>query len=426
MSGYQSMVRPFRHRNYQLFFSGQGISLIGTWMQSVAQAWLVYRLTDSAALLGLVGFCGQIPIFLVSPLAGIVADRFERKTVILCTQGASMLLAFLLAWLTLTDRVMIWHVFVLAGLLGIANAFDVPARQAFVIELVGKEDLINAIALNSSMYHGARVVGPAMAGGLVALIGEGWCFLLNAVSYVAVIIGLLLIRVPPRPQEQTSGTALGRILAGFTFVFRNTPFWYLILLLGVISLFGAPYLVLMPIVADRILHSGAHGLGLLMGCSGLGALFGALTLAMRDEAKGLGRWIHLSAVGFGLSIILFALSDTFWMAALFLIPAGYCMIMVSAASNMLLQFMSPDEMRGRVMATFSMMILGMVPFSALLSGSLAELAGARLTIALGGVACLLAAILFGLYLPALRTAAQPFMDAQRTTALPPRQAANQS
>lgn len=298
--------RALRHRNFQLFFGGQLISLIGTWMQNVAQAWLVYRLTGSSLLLGSVGFASQFPVFLASPIGGIVADRKNRHKVVIATQVASMVLAFVLAALTLTRTVTIPEIFILAALLGIVNAFDIPGRQAFLVEMVGREDLMNAIALNSSMFNGARVIGPAIAGILVARIGEGWCFFANAVSYIAVIIGLLMMRVPPR-ELPAQGSPIAHIIEGFRFVRETEPIRALLLLLGLVSLVAMPYTVLMPIFADRILHGGARGLGILMGATGVGALLGALTLAAKSGVRGLGRWVAFSCAGFSVFLVAFAL-----------------------------------------------------------------------------------------------------------------------
>src|SRR5690349_6490798 len=267
-------LRALGHRNYQLFFGGQLISLTGTWMQSVAQSWLVYRLTGSSILLGLVSFSSQIPVFLFAPVGGATADRHNRHRILVGTQSAAMLLAMVLAGLTLSGHVQVWEIFALAALLGVVNAFDIPARQAFVVDMVGREDLINAIALNSSMVNGARIVGPAVAGILVAAIGEGWCFFANAVSYIAVIAGLLMMNVPKRQTGPPPGSTLQHIIEGFRFVAHTPPVHALLLLLGLISLMGMPYAVLMPIFADQILHGGASGLGILMGASGLGALCG--------------------------------------------------------------------------------------------------------------------------------------------------------
>src|SRR6201984_509231 len=295
-------MRALKHRNFQLFFSGQLISLTGTWMQTVAQSWLVYRLTGSSLLLGSVGFASQIPVFLMAPGGGMAADRFNRQRIVIATQVASMILAIVLALLTLTHVVKVWHIFVLAALLGVVNAFDIPGRQSFLVDMVGREDLMNAIALNSSMFNGARVIGPAIAGILVARIGEGWCFFANAVSYIAVIIGLLMMKLGPLRTASKDSSPFEHIAEGFRFVRRTKPILALVLLIGLVSLVAVPYSVLMPIFADRVLHSGAHGLGILMGSTGIGALLGALTLAIRRGVQGLGRVVGLSAAGFGVSL----------------------------------------------------------------------------------------------------------------------------
>ncbi|HKQ52636.1 MAG TPA: MFS transporter, partial [Pyrinomonadaceae bacterium] len=301
-----SALRALRHRNYRLFFGGQLISLTGTWMQSVAQSWLVYRLTGSALLLGFVGFSSQIPVFLLATLGGTLADRVNRHRILITTQTLAMLMASTLAALTLTGHVRVWQVFALAALMGTVNAFDIPARQAFVVDMVGRDDLVNAIALNSSMFNGARLIGPATAGVLVSIIGEGWCFFANAVSYIAVITGLLLMKIERRERVPLPGSALANIVEGYKFVGKTAPVRALLLLLGLISLMGMPYAVLMPIFADQILHGGASGLGLLMGASGAGALIGALSLAMRKGVRGLGRWVAFASAGFGISLILFS------------------------------------------------------------------------------------------------------------------------
>jgi len=404
-------LRALRHRNFQLFFSGQLISLIGTWMQTVAQSWLVYRLTGSALLLGAVGFASQIPVFLVATIGGTTADRVNRQRLVIATQTAAMLLAAILAWLTLTDLIQVWHIFVLAALLGVVNAFDIPGRQSFLVDMVGKEDLMNAIALNSSMFNGARIIGPAVAGILVARIGEGWCFAANALSYIAVIVGLKLMKVhcPPR----TSGRSpIEDIIEGFHWVAKTKIIRALLLLLGLVSLVGMPYTVLMPIFADRILHGGARGLGILMTATGVGALCGALTLATKTGVKGLGRWVAIACASFGISLFLFSFSRWFWVSVALLVPAGYSMMLQMACSNTLIQTMVPDQLRGRVMAVYSMMFMGMAPIGALLGGAFAHRMGAPLTVALGGVTCVLGAILFGRALPELRVEARRLIVAQ--------------
>lgn len=423
---WQAAGRALRHRNFQLFFGGQLISLVGTWMQTVAQSWLVYRLTGSGFQLGAVGFASQIPVFLFAPLGGIVADRSNRQHVVIATQAASMVLAFILAALTLTHYIRVWHVFVFAALLGVVNAFDIPGRQSFLVDMVGKDDLMNAIALNSSMFNGARVIGPAVAGVLVARLGEGWCFFANAVSYVAVIAGLILMKVhaPARVSDMTSPWE--HIIEGFQFVNQTAPIRALLGLLGLVSITGMPYVVLMPIFADRILHSGgqefasligshdlgAVRLGILMGASGVGALLGALTLAIRTGVKGLGKWVTVCCAGFGVSLILFAVSKSFWISVFLLLPVGYFIMLQMASSNTLIQVMVPDALRGRVMALYSMMFMGMAPLGALLGGALSDRLGAPTTVAIGGVASIAGAWWFGMQLPKIRGEARRLILAQ--------------
>ena len=414
--GLPAALRALRHRNFQLFFSGQLISLIGTWMQNVAQAWLVYRLTGSSLLLGSVSFAGQFPILLAGPLGGIVADRYHKQRVVIATQTTSMILAVLLAILTLTRTVQVWHIFVLAASLGVVNAFDIPGRQAFLVDMVGKEDLMNAIALNSSMFNGARIIGPAIAGVLVARIGEGWCFFANAISYIAVIAGLMLMRVEHRPQNVAS--PLAHVIEGFRFIQRTGPIRAILLLVGLVSLVAMPYTVLMPIFADKILHRGARGLGILMGAIGVGAMLGALTLASKRGVRGLGRWIALACTGFGTSLILFSFSRYLWLSAALLLPVGFCMMLQMASSNTLIQAMVPDELRGRVMAAYSMVFIGMGPFGALFGGALADRLGAPVTVAMGAVASIGGAAIFWSRLPQIRVEGRRLLAAQAMIADP--------
>lgn len=406
------MFRALRHRNYRLFFSGQIISLVGTWMQSVAQSWLVYRLTGSSLLLGLVGFAGQIPVFLLAPVGGVVADRYSRHRVVIATQSCAMVLAFILSALTLLGHIRVWEIMVVASLLGLVNAFDIPARQAFIVDMVDSNDLINAIALNSSMVNGARVLGPAIAGIMVAAVGEGWCFFGNAVSYIAVITGLLLMIVPGRDVQRGSASSLERIVEGFRWVARTAPIRALLLLLGLVSVTGMPYAVLMPIFADKILHGGARGLGNLMGASGVGALAGTLMLAAKREVRGLGRWITFATFGFGASMILFASSHSYPLSVALLVPVGFSMMLQMSSSNTLIQTMVPDELRGRVMAVYSMMFMGMAPFGALTAGAMANRIGAPITVALGGLTCLTGSIVFGSRWQQMRAEAHQLIVAQ--------------
>jgi MFS family permease len=407
-------LRALRYRNFRLFFGGQLISLIGTWMQNVAQAWLVYRLTGSAVLLGAIGFAGQIPVFILSPaVGGLAADRFSRRRIVIGTQTSAMLLAFALAALTLSGQVRIWHVFVLSSLLGVVNSFDIPARQSFIVEMVGKPDLMNAIALNSSMFNASRVVGPAIAGILVAGIGEGWCFFANGVSYIAVIAGLAAMRVAAREPVEHRGSPLAHVVEGFRFVIGNPPIHALLILLGVVSLTGMPYVVLMPIFADRILHGGAQALGWLMGFTGVGALCAALLLATRQNLKGLGIWVAMAALSFGACLTAFSVSRSLALSAAILIPAGFSMMIQMGSTNTLIQSMVPDRLRGRVMSVYSMMFMGMAPIGSLLAGAAASRLGAPATVMAGGIVCMTAAGVFWLRWPGIRVHARRLIAEQQ-------------
>jgi MFS family permease len=384
-----SLARSFRHRDYRLFFSGQFISLVGTWMQQTAQSWLVYRLTGSSLSLGLVGFAGQFPIFVLGIFGGVMADRLNRRTLLVATQAAALLQAAALAWLTLSGQVQVWHVMVLATFLGVVNAVDVPTRQSFIVELVGKDDLHNAIALNSSMFNSARILGPSVAGMLLAAVGEGWCFSLNALSFLAVIACLLRMGVPRRPAPGSHPSVLTHLREGFAYAWRTREVRAILQLLAVASVIGMSYVVLMPVFAEDVLHSGPRGLGLLMAATGCGSLAGALLLATRRESRGIGRYAYFGVLAFGGSLALFAQSSSFWLSFLLLLPVGFSMIVSMAAANTMLQTLCPDELRGRVMALYSMMFMGMAPFGALLAGSLAHWIGARATVTAGGLACVL-------------------------------------
>ena len=402
-----SMFRALSNRNYQYFFIGQLISLIGTWMQTVAEAWLVYKLTGSTVLLGLVSFSGQIPVFFLASIGGAIADKYNRQKILVITQSLSMILSGTFAVLVLTGWIQVSHLFILAVLLGLVNAFDIPTRQSFIVDLVKREDLNNAIALNSSMFNGARIVGPAIAGILVAYIGEGWCFAANSISYIAVIIGLLAVKIQPHKREKPTGSTISNIVEGFRYVAQTSSIRSLLLLLGVVGLMGTPYSVLMPIFADKILHGGASGLGFLMGAAGVGALAGALTMAARKGLNGIGRWIAISTAGFGVSIVLFSFSRSFWLSALLLVPAGFSIMLQWSASTTLVQSMVPDKLRGRVMAVYSMIFMGMAPLGSMLAGTLAQSftppeIGAPITVAVGGTACVIGAIIFGLNLSSFR------------------------
>jgi len=409
MAALPDSLRSLRQRNYRLFCSGQMVSLIGTWLQMVALSWLVYRLTGRATMLGLMSFCNLIPVFILAPVGGLVADRVPTRRLLLTTQTVAMSLAFTLAMLTLTHHVRIWHLFVSALLLGVTNAFDNPGRQVFVAQAVPRPDLMNAVALNSSMVTGARVAGPALAGVLVAAIGEGWCFLLNAVSYLAVIAGLLAMTFPPRAAEPPAAgrqSHASRLLDGFAMVRRTVPIRSLLVLLGLLSLLGSPLAVLMPIFADQVFHGSSRTFGLLMGASGAGALAGALTLACRPHFHGLGRWIAATSLVFGLALVAFAFSRSLWLSIPLILLTGFSYMVEMAATNTLIQMMVPDAFRGRVMSIYAMMFLGMAPLGGLLAGLLAHRLGAPLTVALGGLGCLLCGGAFALHYRAWRNGAR--------------------
>jgi MFS family permease len=351
-------------------------------------------------------------VFLVAPLGGIVADRFNRQRIVIATQISSMILALTFATLTLTGVIQVWHIFILAALLGVVNAFDIPARQSFLVDMVGKEDLMNAIALNSTMFNGARIIGPAVAGILVVRIGEGWCFLANGLSYIAVISGLLMMRVTKPARLASHGPALAHLIEGYRFARHTAPIRSLLLLLGLVSLVAMPYTVLMPVFADHILHGGASGLGILMGATGVGAMLGALTLATRTGVLGLGRWVAFSCGGFGLFLMMFSFSHHFWLSASLLLPVGFCMMLGMSSSNTLIQAMTPDHLRGRVMAMYTMMFMGMAPFGSLFAGASAEHLGATFTVTVGAVACIGAAVFFFFHLPKIRVEARQLILAQ--------------
>jgi MFS family permease len=400
-----------RHPSFRLYLAGQVVSLVGTWLQSVAQSWLVYRLTGSPLLLGLAGFLGQGPVFFLAPLGGVWADRTERRRLLIATQSASGILAALLGVLTLTGHITIGTLLAVAAALGVVNAFDIPARQSFVVEMVGKSDLPNAIALNSIGVNSARILGPALAGVLVAAIGEGWCFLLNAVSFTAVVLALSLVRVETQQLPASKGSARSDLTAAWRFIAATPPVRALLLLLGIVSAMGMPYTVLMPLFADRILGSGSQGLGLMLGASGVGALSAALLLAVRTSPRGLGRWVAVAATGFGATLILFSASRWLALSAVLLVVVGFFMMMQMAASNTLLQVLTPDSLRGRVMAAYSMMFMGMAPFGALGAGVAAGRLGAPLAVALGGGVALLGGLVFAWRLPSLRGPARTLVIA---------------
>jgi MFS family permease len=406
--GLRFAVRALSHRNYRLFFAGQSVSLIGTWLTRVATSWLVYRLSGSAAILGLIGFCGLIPTFLLSPLAGVYVDRHDRHRVIVVTQVLSMLQSFALAALALTHVITVVEVALLQLFQGVVNAFDTPARQAFVVEMIeDRKDLPNAIALNSSMFNGARLIGPSIAGVLIALVGEGGCFLLDGISYLAVIASLLAMTVVRAPREVPTKHPLVEMREGFRYVTQSQVIRSMLTLLGIVSLVGMPYTVLMPIIASVTLHGGPHTLGFLMAATGVGAFGGALRLAARKTVVGLGRELVKMAILFGLGLVAFAASHNQWLSMALLVVVGFAMMLQTAATNTILQTIVEEKMRGRVMAFYTVAVMGTAPFGALLAGALAQRIGASWTIGVSGVVVALAGAHFYRRLPALRAELHP-------------------
>jgi MFS family permease len=400
--------RTLRHRNYRLYFAGQGISLIGTWMTRLATSWLVYRLTDSALLLGLAGFAGQIPTFIFAPFAGVWIDRLDRHRVLVVTQYLAMIQSLALAALVFGHVIAVWHIILLGAFQGVINAFDMPARQAFVVQMVeDKQDLGNAIALNSSMVNLSRLIGPSIAGILIAAAGEGYCFLADGLSYVAVVVSLMMMRALPAQQFAKRAGVFYELREGWRYVVRFAPVRSILLLLALVSLFGMQYSVLMPIFAGSILEGGAHTLGFLMAASGLGALAGAVFLAARKSVLGLGKLLPIASIVFGAGLMGFSQSRTLWLSLLLIFASGVGMMTNMAASNTLLQTILPDERRGRVMGYYTMAFVGMMPFGSLFAGSLADRIGAPLTVLISGALCAACGIWFATRLKGLRKILRP-------------------
>jgi len=408
-SGLAFMLRGLSHRNYRLFFSGQSISLIGTWMTRIATSWLVYRLSGSALLLGVVGFAGQIPSFVLAPLAGVLVDRWNRHRLLVITQVLALVQSLALAVLTMTGLIRMRHVIVLSVFQGLINAFDMPARQAFLVEMVDRrEDLANAIALNSSMVNAARLLGPSIGGVVIAAVGEGWCFMTDAISYLAVIASLLVMKVTPRMITLSRDADIfEQLREGWNYVVRFAPIRNTLLLLALVSLVGMPYTVLMPVFADNILHGGPNTLGLLMAASGVGALIGAMVLASRKSVLGLGKFIPLMAGTFGAGLIVFSFTRVLWLALLLMVITGLGFMVQMAASNTVLQTIVDEDKRGRVMSFYTMAFMGTAPFGSLLAGTIAERIGAPHTLMFGGIGCVLGALWFAQTLPALRRDVRP-------------------
>ncbi len=404
----KTTFRAFKYWNYRLWFSGQGISLVGTWMQRIAMGWLVYRLTNSAFLLGMVGFVSQLPILLITPFAGVFIDRWSRYNVVLLMQILAMIQAFVLAILVLLGSIQMWHVMVLSIILGIINAFDMPARQSFVVEMVEKkEDLGNAIAMNSTMFNGARLFGPSLAGILIAAVGEGICFLLNGFSFIAVLISLLMMKIKPRKIIESQASVLQELRHGFRYVYNSPPIKAILLLLGSVSLLSMSYTVLMPIIASKTLHGGPSTLGFLMAATGVGAICGALYLASKTSVLGLERWISNATAVFGIGLVAFSLSRIFWLSMILMLFVGFGMMVQMACCNTVIQTIIDEDKRGRVMAFYTLSFMGTAPFGSLLAGATASKIGAPLTILLSGIFCIIGAWWFRRELPALKKVIHP-------------------
>ncbi len=382
------ILRAFHHRNYRLYFAGQSLSLVGTWMQHTAMSWLVYRLTGSVLLLGIVGFAGQIPSFLLAPVAGVLADRWNRRNLMICTQILAMLQAVVIAALTLTGSVQIWQIMALSVFLGLVNAFDIPVRHSFVVDMVARDDLGNAIALNSSMFHGARLVGPAIAGFFISAFGEGACFLLNGASFLAVIVALAAMRIKQRNSKTSEAPILKDLCEGVNYAFSYPAIRSVLFLIGLISLVGMPYMVLMPAFAKDILHGGPQTLGLLLTSSGVGAFAGTVFLASRRNANGLGKVIYLSAFLFAASMAAFSFSRTLWVSLPCLFFAGFGIVTQVASGNTIIQTIVEEDKRGRLMSLFNMAFMGMAPFGSLLAGTMAREIGVPYTLILCAALCL--------------------------------------
>jgi MFS family permease len=393
-----SRFRSLKHRNFQLFIGGQLVSLCGTWIQNTAQLWFIYQLTGSPALLGIFGFLSQIPMLLLSSVGGYVGDRYSRHKGVIATQTVSMLLAFLLAGMTLThkihDRRGAWVVIIIGLMQGIVNAFDVPIRQSFFVNMVGKADLPNAIALNSSIFNGARVFGPAIAGFAINRIGEGLCFLVNGLSFLAVIIALLAMRIPPQEEQGATHSPWRSLLEGFQFAMRDRVIRSVLILLSLLSFFGLQFTTFMPVFAKDILHRDARGLGWLMSASGIGAVLGALQFAARTKYKGMLTWVGTMFFIASVGLIVFSQSRWFWVSAVVLFIFGFAATSQMAATNTTVQNRVPDELRSRVMAVYATMFMGVQPIGSLVAGGMTKRLGTPETVAIFGVICLLGSLIF--------------------------------
>jgi len=408
---YSHAWRALRSRNFRLFFSGQSISLIGTWMTRIATSWLVYRLTRSSLLLGTVSFAGQIPTFLLAPFAGVLVDRMDRRKVLVWTQALAMVQSLALAALTLTHLINIHEVLWLSVFQGLINAFDMPGRQAFMVQMVeDRGDLSNAIAINSSMVNLARLIGPSLAGLVIAATNEGWCFLIDGVSYIAVIASLLMMRVQVSPVQRAVVKMVDQLKEGWTYVSTFIPIRTILILFALISLMGMPFVVLMPVFAAQVLHGGPHTLGFLMGALGVGALISALSLVIRKSVRGLLKMIPIAAAAFGVGLVSFGLSHVQWLSLLLMLVTGFGMMQGMTASNTIIQTLVPEEMRGRVMSYYTVAFVGMAPFGSLLAGGLAHAIGAPRTVIVSGIATIAGALWFFTRLKSIRKEMRPIYE----------------
>ena len=408
IAGIKTTFRSLKYKNYRYFFYGQSISLIGTWMQRIATPWLVYKVTGSVYLLGVVGFAGQIPTFLIAPFAGAIVDRYNRYKILVLTQVLAMIQALVLAFLVLNNSIQVWEIILLSISLGIINAFDMPSRQSLVVDMIDKrEDLGNAIALNSSMVSGARILGPSIAGILITITGEGTCFLLNAISYIFVIVFLLMMKITPRITKKQDTHVIKGFIEGFKYTFGFMPLRYVIVLLALISFMGMPYTLLMPIFAKNILHGGAHTYGFLMGAAGIGALCGSMYMASRKNVLGMTKIIAWAAATFGIGLVAFSLSHFFLLSFALMLIVGIGFTLQMASSNTHLQTIVDDDKRGRVMSLYAMAFMGTAPFGSYFAGTMASLIGAPYTLLVGGVACIIGAIVFARKLPKIEMLIRP-------------------
>lgn len=410
-AAFKATFRALKYRNFRLFFAGQSISLVGTWMQQIAMSWLVYRVSGSVFMLGFVGFLSQIPSFILSPFAGVYIDRLDRRRILIIAQILFMIQAFILAILTFSGAIAVWHLVILAFFFGCIGAVEIPARQSFVIEMVeGKDHLPNAIALNSLMFNSARLIGPSIAGVLIATMGEGPCFLINGLSFIAVIWSLWVMNIRSRSIAQTEKDILEGLKEGFLYTFGSLPIRFIILLLTVMSIMGTSYMILMPVYAKDILGGGPKTFGILMASAGVGSIAATLFLAARKDVKKFLNFIPIFSLIFAFSLVLFSFSRSFWLSFFLMAIVGFAFMIHMAASNTIIQTIVDDDKRGRVMSFYTMAFIGMAPFGSLIAGSLASRIGATPALAISGTFCIIAAFLFAGKVPALKKIINPLID----------------